>query len=53
MVVDGLGQLEQPLEKTVQTGRREQIAAAGHVTRLPGGRGAVREVCDLLLGADK
>jgi 3-deoxy-D-manno-octulosonate 8-phosphate phosphatase (KDO 8-P phosphatase) len=25
--------------------------AAGHVTRLPGGGGAVREVCDLLLAA--
>lgn len=25
--------------------------AAGHVTRLPGGMGAVREVCDLLLTA--
>jgi 3-deoxy-D-manno-octulosonate 8-phosphate phosphatase (KDO 8-P phosphatase) len=25
--------------------------AAGHVTRLPGGSGAVREVCDLLLAA--
>jgi 3-deoxy-D-manno-octulosonate 8-phosphate phosphatase (KDO 8-P phosphatase) len=27
------------------------LAAADHVTRLPGGRGAVREVCDLLLQA--
>jgi 3-deoxy-D-manno-octulosonate 8-phosphate phosphatase (KDO 8-P phosphatase) len=27
------------------------IAAARHVTRLPGGAGAVREVCDLLIDA--
>ena len=27
------------------------LAAARHVTRLPGGAGAVREVCDLLLDA--
>ena len=27
------------------------LRAAGHVTRLPGGAGAVREVCDLLLAS--
>jgi 3-deoxy-D-manno-octulosonate 8-phosphate phosphatase (KDO 8-P phosphatase) len=29
------------------------LRAAGHVTRLPGGAGAVREVCDLLLAAGR
>jgi 3-deoxy-D-manno-octulosonate 8-phosphate phosphatase KdsC-like HAD superfamily phosphatase len=39
------------LPAAVADAQPEVIAAAGHVTRARGGRGAVREFCDFLLAA--
>jgi 3-deoxy-D-manno-octulosonate 8-phosphate phosphatase (KDO 8-P phosphatase) len=39
------------LPAAVADAHPDVIAAARHVTRAPGGRGAVREVCDFLLAA--
>lgn len=39
------------LALSVANGAAEAKAAAHHVTRAPGGRGAVREICELILKA--
>jgi 3-deoxy-D-manno-octulosonate 8-phosphate phosphatase (KDO 8-P phosphatase) len=39
------------LPAAVADAHPEVLAAAGHVTRAPGGRGAVREFCDWLLAS--
>jgi 3-deoxy-D-manno-octulosonate 8-phosphate phosphatase (KDO 8-P phosphatase) len=39
------------LPAAVADAHPDVLAAAGHVTRAPGGRGAVREFCDWLLAA--